>query len=881
MMDARQSGSDDSADRLPIDEGYPNRRERHVALERGLVVLVTAALVGSVLAIGAVHTVVLVPVAAIAIAAAIVAVPVHEGSLRGRPWPAPALILVALSLFTALQALPLPLGVLAKIAPANADIWARSLLPFGEHPTWGSLSLDPGATLVEALKWLSYACVLFATATLARRRGTPYVLAIVFGSATLLAIVTVLHGMAEAKTVFGIYEPAAVFGPSHMGPLLNTNNLAGYLNLGTFAGMGLLLMRRPIVRPWLVAIGVAIDVAATVRSASRGGVGALIIGVLVLAVMVRGRGTRTDSLRQRVAPFALGGATLAFGAGLALLGGDVWVWRELLNDNLAKLKIVAWTVPLLREHAWLGVGRGAFESVFEAYRPASGFHIIYTHPENFPAQWASEWGIPVALATFVAFAWLFRPTAIGARKSAAAAAGWVAVLALAIQNLADLGLEIPAIGIATAAVLGSLWIGPVRRANPTGVRGRLGGRAFAIGVAAAGGGLAVLSLVFCWRDVGSQRDVARALFDRADDDAAERPRFRAALRQAMARRPAEHYFPLLGAMAAFRWKDQSAMPWLQHTLERAPVNGRAHALLASVLVARGARKQALFELRLALEHEPGLAEKVAPLAVSLAKTFEELKTVVPAGARGTVVLNTLARVLQKPEQAAMQREIDGEALARDPKLVEPRVRLLEAMFASLAQITQGKEAGVACATVAACEVEIERHAAAIDAAQPDDSLGAILRARGLIAVGKRAEAEALLVDGCARPGSRGGCLELRAHNLIQLNDGTKLDGVLKEVLSNGCTTARACAEASTFVGSVRASRGDHSAAAVAFARAAQEDPTEERWLRAADEAERAKMSALAIEALQRVGSLRGGGNAEMNARIARVREEAAAVRRMP
>ena len=37
-------------------------------------------------------------------------------------------------------------------------------------------------------------------------------------------------------------------------------------------------------------------------------------------------------------------------------------------------------------------------------------------------------------------------------------------------------------------------------------------------------------------------------------------------------------------------RDQSPMPWLQHTLERGQVNGRAHLLLAEVLAAQGRRR---------------------------------------------------------------------------------------------------------------------------------------------------------------------------------------------------------------------------------------------------------------------------------------------------
>lgn len=864
-----------------LPDGGPGARRwfsgnRNETMERALTALVALSLLGSAMAVGAVHTVVLVPVALVALATAIVAVPLRETTAPQRGFPAPMLLLLALAGFTALQAAPMPLGWLAKIAPANADIWARSLLPFGEHPTWGSISLDPGATLVEALKWLVYACTLFGAAVLSARRGTAWVLLLVFVSATLVALATLAHGMADAKKIFGIYQPIHPFPSNHIGPLPNPNNLAGYLNLGLISGIGLMLMRRPIVPPWLVGIGVAFDIGATVRAASRGGVASLALGVLMLALLARGRGARTSSLRQRTAPFVLAGGTVAFGAALAILGGDVWMWRELLNDNLFKLKIVTWCVPLLRQHGWLGVGRGAFESVFAAYRPTVGLHIVFTHPENFLAQWASEWGVPVAAAALLALAYMYRPWALAITRSAVVAAGWVAVVVLLVQNLADLGLEIPAVGIAAATVLGALWGDPSRkrpreRSAVDRLSSRVGQMRFAIAIAVAGAALSVMALAMSFRDVAAQRERLRDHFDRAQDDPSQRAPFRAALRQAMRWRPAEHYFPLLGAMAAFRWRDQSPMPWLQHTLERAPVNGRAHALLASVLTTRGVRRQALLEARLAMEHEPGLAEAVSPLATSLARDFEELLRAVPEGAPGAQVLSIMARSVSKVE---VRRQADAEALKRDPKLTESRSRLLAELFSDVALLAEGKEGAAVCAALEPCLKEIDDHAAAIDLAQPQSSLGTVMRARGSIAAGKRADAEALLSTACARPEGRSECLQVRAQNLSALNEAMKLDAVLKEYLSDSCTSAAACASASTFVGNVRERRGDLQAATIAYARAAQEEPTEDRWLKVADTAERAKLNAQALEALQRVASLRGGADADLTARMTRVRQAA-------
>src|SRR6185503_8509553 len=99
---------------------------------------------------------------------------------------------------------------------------------------------------------------------------------------------------------------------------LNPNNLAGYLNLGALAGLGLILTKKPILPTWLVGVGVM-----------------LIVGVDV-----------TGATRD--------------------------TWTELLQKDLSKIAMLVWAKPLLRDHPWFGVGRGAFESVFPVYRFSPG-----------------------------------------------------------------------------------------------------------------------------------------------------------------------------------------------------------------------------------------------------------------------------------------------------------------------------------------------------------------------------------------------------------------------------------------------------------------------------------------------------------------------------
>src|SRR6185369_6562531 len=106
-------------------------------------------------------------------------------------------------------------------------------------------------------------------------------------------------------------------------------NLAGYLNLGALCGLGLLLEHRPILPRWLVGPGVAMIVGIDVTTASRGGVAALPIGVVALALLTRRRDANV-AVGRRLSTWLMVLA-VAGGAILAVLSGSREVWTELYD----------------------------------------------------------------------------------------------------------------------------------------------------------------------------------------------------------------------------------------------------------------------------------------------------------------------------------------------------------------------------------------------------------------------------------------------------------------------------------------------------------------------------------------------------------------------
>jgi tetratricopeptide (TPR) repeat protein len=840
-------------------------------------ILLATTVIGSMLAIGTVYAVLLIPVAGIVVVA--LAVGLRSTGATPLRVATPALIAFALAAYTLLQATPLPIRLLAAIAPANADVWRRSLLPFGSSgPSWATLSLDPGASIVEVLKWQVYGWVFVLSAWMSARRGAQWGITLVFGCAVLLSLVTLGHGLADATSIFGLYKPQASIGPWHMSPLLNPNNLAGYLNLGAMCGLGLLVARKPFVSRWTIALGVATIVGIDVISASRAGVLVLPVGVALFAFLQRVPDEgRTESVSRRAFPWLLG-AAVGGGFILAGLGGTATTWQELFDKNLEKLAMVSWTRPMVGEHFWFGIGRGAFESVFPSYRSYQG-NIVFTHAENFPAQWVSEWGVPVACLAMMGWAWLFRPTHMGLQRSSIHAGGWVGVLIVLLQNLLDLALELPAVVIAVAAVLGSLW-GDVRRRGVTtgeawpskAQANTIQSKAFIAAGAFAVSATAVLTGFVGTHDVaGEKSDLYLELGRTSTKDPAAVAHFRDELRTAMRRHPAEPYFPLLGAIAAQTARDSNPMPWIQRSLERATVNGSAHLLLAQVLGATRAKYQALMELRFAAHDDRNLVGAAAGSAVSLTHDFEELMRAVPQGPLGGYLMEAMSSQLPNAGDADLRERLQREALARD----DNRMWSHRALAERLVERIRAKDSR-ACggSTLETCEAELVRHVAALERAFPERSDADVIRANLLVAKGQPDEGEQLLARRCGSVEDRPACLKARLSLAALVGDSRVLASAAKDALTSGCLSPNECADLASSIGDLMGARGDWGGAAAYYTRAAHEDPEESYWLKLAAAAGRLGSHAEAVEALEKVRQIRGRPDPDLDRQIETERAKA-------
>jgi hypothetical protein len=390
------------------------------------------------------------------------------------------------------------------------------------------------------------------------------------------------------------------------------------------------------------------------------------------------------------------------------------------------------------------------------------------------------------------------------------------------------------------------------------------------GIAAALGALLIaLAAHFRHTDIASDRLAIRTSYEGRNIQFPEDARaIRAELRAAMLRHPAEPYFPLIGALTAVRARDLNPMPWLQYTLERGQVNGRAHLLLSEVLYNRGAKRQALFELRLSVENDSGLANLAAMLAVRWTKQYEELLESAPEGRAGVIMLDQIAAYLTAPSDWTLSERIHREVIARDPTDVTARLRKADLRIRALAQGPKGPlPSAEICPDREACRREVLAEAAAIGEARPDLAAAARLRAGLLLADGKPEEAAALLATECERVSDRLPCLQARVQAAAQIKGTDRFTEAAKELLGSACGTPASCAEMSNWVADIRTNRGEMNLAYGLYERAARLDPTEVRWLKLADAASRAGWHLRAVDALEQVARRRGQADPEIKKRI--------------
>ena len=519
------------------------------------------------------------------------------------------------SVFCALQLIPLPNTIIAALDPTNFALRNDGAAIAGFSPGH-TITLDaPGtfAALVFFLTLSGLAIVALRSST--SENGRYRIISAVAALCGLCAVVADVHRLLDVQALYGVITDTN--GPPLLSPLLNGNQTACLMAIGAVLSIGLVMYPRQRIgmrAAWLVC-GLTC-VVACLTTLSRGGALALAAGgAVTVAVLVAQRFVATETRRH--ASFLSSSLPIGVIAVCAVVvvlyasaGGVKEQFTHTSFDELEapRSKFEAWRSAgeLIDESPWVGIGRGAFEPVFQRVHAPSAF-ATYTHLENEYLQAVVDWGVPGALILAFAAIWLVIGALRRWRDGPLAAGALGALAAVVLQSNVDFGIEFLGLAAPITALAATLVHVPLRETSP---RRLAATRVMRIGhVALLGIGAVLLgtSVVTSIADdhLALEADPARALED-------------------VSRHPFDYYGYARIAETMFRHGDSNAVRLLHHALTLHPTDPGLHIAAARMLYAAKHPDQAAIEYAAALpaarDHRRLLAEIAQRLPPDLAAT---------------------------------------------------------------------------------------------------------------------------------------------------------------------------------------------------------------------------------------------------------------------
>lgn len=426
----------------------------------------------------------------------VVLAPLPLGANREWAWTLTACLVAALALFAALREIwrpscrPSPLlcwsialfGLVLLWAWVQAVSWTPESW---HHPVWSlairvmqdsvaaSVSLSPDDTRVAAMRLSTYALVFALTFVSARDRhlaqqGLRWLAAAGMAYAVYgLAVYT-----ARSGTVLWLHNPGWV--RDVRATFINHNSFATWAGLCLLSALTLYyqaatLRRNPayrlpmelgvrleqfLLRTWKPLTAVLMLTAGLVLSHSRGGFISLCAGAAVLLMAVHIRQPLREAIARKTLWTAVFAVVLVF-----WLTSEVMLSRidRLTADYQSRLDAYHLTLEGIRDNPLLGFGYGTFAESMRFYRDEriAGF---FDKAHNTYLENIMELGWPVALALLASLTMLVAICWRGMRRRRRdwiiPATGLAATALVAVHATVDFSLQIPAVAMAYAAILG-------------------------------------------------------------------------------------------------------------------------------------------------------------------------------------------------------------------------------------------------------------------------------------------------------------------------------------------------------------------------------------------------------------------------------------------
>jgi O-antigen ligase len=364
----------------------------------------------------------------------------------GRLW-LPALLLVALLIFLAVQMLPLA----TTFATATGDAVASA-----------TLSLAPGATWSTVLQFATYGLFFFLMLQVASNRSRARRIGVAL---FVIVVAHALYGL-FALTLLDdslLFFPKWAYAGFATGGFVNRNSFATFLAFGLV--LGVLLASRELKssaaagrsNAAMVLAGSALILATLVATGSRMGLFAGLLGAALAALMAGAKGepaTRIRGLLLAAIPVVAAIVVLLlYGAGTFDRLGSIE------NDANVRGDLYAQVIGMIAARPWLGYGGGAFELAYPL------FHQLPVNPDlvwdkahsTYLSLWA-ELGVIAGSIPLLLLAWIGVDALrlyLGRRSGdwTAPAAAVAVTLVAALHSTVDFSLEMQANAFFLLAVL--------------------------------------------------------------------------------------------------------------------------------------------------------------------------------------------------------------------------------------------------------------------------------------------------------------------------------------------------------------------------------------------------------------------------------------------
>jgi hypothetical protein len=366
-----------------------------------------------------------------------------------------------------------------------AGVQAAGWTPVGwHHPLWreagaalgaelrGAISLEPDAGRETIMRLLAYGGVFWLALHHCRgsRRARALFQAITF-SGFVYALYGLIVAMSGNESILWFERWA--YSHSLTSTFVNRNSFATYAGLTLISSFAILfagerqdIAANPFSRRglmammdkfshggWVYGLIIAVSGAALVLSHSRAGIAAAALGLVVFfAALAAGRRLVGKTLGLYGGIVAILAVVIILVAGQAAEGVDRSVERE------ERGVLFGYSVEAISDFPLEGSGFGAWSEIFRLYRDETLVRG-YQRAHNTYLEWASELGLPATVlmvATLLGLGVIcFRGVRRRRHNQAYPAAGAAAGILVASHSIVDFSLQIPAVSVVFAAMLGA------------------------------------------------------------------------------------------------------------------------------------------------------------------------------------------------------------------------------------------------------------------------------------------------------------------------------------------------------------------------------------------------------------------------------------------